>query len=141
MKVRYDMTAVRNAVKRIAREQIRRAVGDGQDSSPVRPTRYDPGGRGLGATGVKSVPISFPHSEPKFQIKWHLTDTPDGDIVGRLVWTLLGHSGAFPVVTDYVGDVSTTAHPTYFSDQDHAAQVAEDCATGLREQFAQMFDA
>lgn len=128
MRVRYDMGAVHVAVKRIAREQLRRAVGGGEDSPSIR----------LTTPGTQSLRIP---ADPKFQIKWHLTDTPDGDITGRLVWTLLGHSGTFPVVTDYVGDVSTTAHPTFFSDKDHAAQRAADCAQLLRDQFAQMFEA
>jgi hypothetical protein len=130
MRISYDMRAVHDAVKRIAREQLRRAVGGGQDSPSIRLT-FAPG----------SLPLSIP-AEPKFQIKWEIDETPDGgDIVGRVLWTLLGYSGTYPVVTDYVGDVPPTAHPTYFSDQDHAAQVAEDCATRLRDQFSKMFEA
>lgn len=127
MKVRYDMRAVHVAVRRIAREQIRKAVGGGEDSPSTRLT-FAPG----------MQPLSIP-SEPKFQIKWEISETPDGDIVGILQWTLLSYSGTFPVVTDYVGYVPPGAHPTYFSRQDRAEQEAADCATRLREQFAQMF--
>lgn len=138
MIIRYDMTAVHRTVKGIAREQLRKAVGSGQDSAPVRLTFFDAELRSQGAPGPRPS-ISFPESDPKFEIRWDVRPLNDDDFVGRLFWTLLGHHGTFPVCTDYVGDVPPTAEPTYFSRQDSAEQHAADCATRLREQFANMF--
>lgn len=137
MRLRYDMFAVHRAVKGISREQLRKAVGSGQDSAPVRLTFFDPERRPEGAP--KPQPLHFPEGVPKFKIEWECTQTPDGDVIGRLVWDLLGQSGTFPVVVDYVGDVPEHGEPTYFSRIDAAEQQAADCAKRLREQFAQMF--
>jgi hypothetical protein len=131
--ITFNMDDVALHLGGLGNADIRKAVGElGEDHTPLQPTFMGTGNRELGPAGNRP---KWP-GIPKYEIQTEIAKTSDDDWVGRIVWNLLGYTGSFPVVTDYVGEVPMSAHPTYFPNARLCRDTCIECEAQLRKQFA-----
>lgn len=131
--MRYDLTMVRDACKGLSQSIMRAAVPrDGQDAAPPR----------LSFVGDDPNPGLAPiyAGAAKYKVSYTTEQTPDGDWIGMVHWSLMGKSGTFPAVTDYMDvGVPPSAPPTYWPDETQATNCAATCADVLRKQMVELF--